>query len=198
MEAKFDSLINSFLENKVGLADSFLDEALRAQLRTNLLALHASDQLRMAGIGNNARLVKNPGVRNDRIFWLDRTPGPSPENQFFDLIDEFVEFLNRTCYAGIRGYEFHYAWYGPGSFYKRHLDQFRSDQKRAYTLINYLTENWQEGDGGELCIYLNEDNPPKIAPLSGRAVFFRSSEIEHEVLLSHQPRLSITGWFRVG
>ncbi|MEZ4885440.1 MAG: 2OG-Fe(II) oxygenase [Chitinophagales bacterium] len=197
MNTTFDYLINSFIENKVGLAENFLSEALAANLRANLLALHSSEQMKAAGIGNNAKFTENKLVRSDVIYWLDRQHNDTHENSFFDLMDEFVTFLNRTCYAGITGYEFHYALYEKGSFYKRHLDQFKDNNSRAFSMIMYLNVDWKEGDGGELCIYNGADNQ-KISPLNSKCVFFKSSELEHEVLVSHQQRMSVTGWLKCG
>jgi SM-20-related protein len=67
---------------------------------------------------------------------------------FFDLIDQFVKHLNVTCYAGITEYEFHYTYYEKGSSYKRHLNQFKGNQNRAYSMIMYLNDNWSPSDGG--------------------------------------------------
>lgn len=63
-------------------------------------------------------------------------------------------------------------------------------------MIMYLNECWQDGDGGELCVY-NDGVAETISPLNGRSVFFKSSELEHEVLLVNKPRMSITGWIKV-
>jgi SM-20-related protein len=189
-------LIDSFIEHKVGLAEDFLSVSLAANLKANLLALYANHQLRPAGIGNNAALVKDKLIRNDKIYWLDRQHDNAAEQLFFELMDRFVSYLNRTCYTGITGYEFHYALYEKGSFYKKHLDQFQNNKSRAYSIILYLNADWQEKDGGELVLY-HENHLQTIAPVNGKCVFFKSSELEHEVLITHQPRLSITGWLKI-
>ena len=130
------------------------------------------------------------------MHWLDRDSQDITELQFFALMDDFVQYLNETCYTGITDYEFHYTLYEAGSFYKRHLDQFKNDQSRQFSMIMYLNENWQEGDGGELCVY-HDAEEHKIAPTNGKCVFFKSSELQHEVLLTNKPRMSITGWLKV-
>lgn len=191
----FNNLINSYLEGKVGVTQNFLNEILATHLKENLLKLYSENLLHTAGIGNNAKLIKDGSLRSDRIYWLDRKHNDLHENSFFDLMDQFVSYLNSTCYAGITGYEFHYAMYEKGSFYKRHLDQFQDNKSRAYSMIMYLNTNWQENDGGELCVY-HTDHSEIITPVNGKCVFFKSSELEHEVFLSHQPRLSITGWLK--
>ncbi len=152
--------------------------------------------MKQAGTGNEANAAIDQAVRGDMIYWLDRSHGDQHENAFFDLMDSFVTYLNASCYAGITGYEFHYALYGAGSFYRRHLDQFHSDDSRQFSMIMYLNADWQQGDGGELCIHKN-DIQQNISPDSGKVVFFRSSALEHEVLMTHKPRMSITGWLKV-
>jgi len=195
LEIVFDTLIESFLENKVGISEHFLPPVLTADLKANLLNLYAENKLRSAGTGNGTVAVQDKSVRGDLIFWLDRNNGNAAENEFFDILDSFIYHLNSTCYTGITGYEFHYTMYEPGRFYKKHIDQFKNNQSRQFSMITYLNEDWQEDDGGELCIYLDE-KVKKILPENGKSVFFKSNELPHEVLPSHRPRLSITGWLK--
>ncbi len=197
MQKIFNTLIDSFIDNKVGIAENFLNAALSAHLKDNLNTLFANKQLQSAGIGNNIIVARQKSVRGDSIYWLDRKHNDRWENDFFDLMDEFVLYLNSTCYTGITGYEFHYALYEKGSFYKKHLDQFRNNESRKYSMITYLNTDWQTEDGGELCVY-HKDSTQNISPLNGKSVFFKSSELEHEVLVTHKPRMSITGWLKSG
>ena len=151
--------------------------------------------MKVAKIGNNSNLTTDKIIRSDVIYWLDRKHNNIYENSFFDLIDEFVEYLNTTCFTGITGYEFHYAYYDKGCSYKRHLDQFKDNQGRAYSMIMYLNSDWVPTDGGQLRIY-HHNKIQTISPLNGKCVFFKSSELEHEVLLNFKPRMSITGWLK--
>jgi SM-20-related protein len=195
LQTIFDCLIDSFIDNKVGLADGFLTIPLAAGMKANLLALYAEKQLLSAGIGNDSVQNHDNLIRNDKIYWLDRSHDNAFEISFFTLMDSFVSHLNRTCYTGITGYEFHYTMYEKGSFYKKHLDQFRNDKSRAFSMIMYLNVDWEAKDGGELCVY-HTDSLQTIAPQNGKCVFFKSSELPHEVLMTHVPRLSITGWLK--
>ena len=192
----FDSLIDSYVMHKVGIAENFLGAALAGHLKANLHSLYQDHQMLPAGIGNDAAFVQNQTIRSDRIYWLDPAHKDAHEDHFFALMDRFVRYLNETCYTGITGYEFHYALYESGSFYKKHLDQFRNNSSRAFSMIMYLNADWVLADGGELCIH-HRDHLQTIAPRNGTCVFFKSSELEHEVLVTHRPRLSITGWLRV-
>lgn len=196
MEKIFNQLINSFIDNKIGIAENFLSKTLACQLKNNLTTLYKENSLRPAGTGNDTIVVHNQLIRGDKIYWLDRKHNNPSENDFFDLMDSFVELLNSTCYTGITGYEFHYTLYEVGSFYKKHIDQFQNNGSRQYSMIMYLNADWQENDGGELCIH-NNGNLDLITPVNGKSIFFKSSELEHEVLLTNKPRMSITGWLKI-
>lgn len=195
MQAIFDTLINSFIADKVGVAEDFLSPPLSAFLKQNLLTLYTSGQLQNAGTGNAVLVMHNKQVRGDKIYWLDRQHNNLHENTFFDLMDSFITYLNATCYTGITGYEFHYTLYEKDSFYKPHLDQFSNNKTRAYSMIMYLNTNWLPTHGGQLRIH-HAHRQQSIAPVSGTCVFFKSSDLLHEVLLTQQPRLSITGWLK--
>ena len=172
MQNIFDSLINSYIDNKVGIVENFLPHSLALCLRNNLLKVYDEKQFISAGTGNE-KATQNKSVRSDVIYWLDRNHDAPHENDFFDLVDAFVSHLNNTCYTGITGYEFHYALYETGSFYKKHMDQFRNNDSRKYSMIMYLNEGWQDGDGGELNIH-HEDWVQNISPVNGKSVFLKA------------------------
>jgi len=192
----FDTLIDSFSKDKIGIAENFLSLPLAASLKKKMNSLFTEKRLRYAGTGNDSAVSHNKSVRGDMIYWLDRSHNEPCENDFFDQMDSFVSYLNATCYTGITGYEFHYAIYEEGSFYKTHLDQFHNNSSRKYTMIMYLNADWQTKDGGELCIH-QDGAQQNISPESGKSVFFKSSELLHEVLLTNKIRMSITGWLKV-
>ena len=196
LEKIFNTLIDSFIANEVGIADDFLSVSLARHLKENLSKLYADKLMLSAGTGNEVVVNHDKLVRSDVIYWLDRRHNNKHENDFFDLMDRFVAYLNSTCYTGITGYEFHYTLYEKGSFYKKHIDQFQQNGSRAYSMIMYLNADWKQSDGGELRIH-HEGSEQNIAPLNGKSVFFKSSELAHEVLVTNKPRLSITGWLKV-
>jgi SM-20-related protein len=195
LQKSFDDIIDSFIENKVGISDNFLSVALSNHLKNNLKDLYATNKLKNAGTGNETIILKDTLVRSDKIYWLDRMHNDPFENEFFDLMDSFILYLNSTCYTGITGYEFHYAMYETGAFYKKHLDQFRNNESRQFSMIMYLNTDWHASDGGELCIH-HKNYLQNISPNEGKSVFFRSNELEHEVLITNKIRMSITGWLK--
>ncbi|MES2746914.1 MAG: 2OG-Fe(II) oxygenase [Bacteroidota bacterium] len=197
MEASFETLITSYIATKVGISEDFLSDALCEHLKTNLLALNAEHQMQAAGIGNDGKMIHDKLIRSDKIYWLDRKNNNPFENEFFDKMDAFVSYLNHSCYTNIKSYEFHYSLYETGSFYRQHLDQFEDDTKRQFSMINYLNANWQTQDGGELLIHQHNNNQT-IAPTQGKTVFFKSDELEHEVLVTKERRMSVSGWLKRG
>nr|WP_315214459.1 2OG-Fe(II) oxygenase family protein [uncultured Flavobacterium sp.] len=195
MENNFEALIATFIENKVGISEHFLSSKLANSLKQNLIALNQKSLLMAAGIGNSDKLSYDGAIRSDSIYWLDKKHNNAFENEFFAQIEAFILYLNQSCYAGITGYEFHYSLYESGDFYLKHLDQFKNNPSRKYSMISYLNSNWQESDGGELLIH-QADHNQKISPTQGKTVFFKSDELVHEVLVTQNTRMSITGWLK--
>lgn len=138
-------------------------------------------------------------IRNDRIHWMEpNQPYNDAETQFADLIKELQEDLKNYFRVSLIENECHYAVYPAGHFYKKHSDQSDMNNKRFFSFVYYLNENWHTSDGGQLVIY-NENNPAlelkRITPTAGTLILFKS-HIEHEVLPSAKKRFSVTGWMR--
>ena len=195
MPNPFDLLIDSYLTDKIGIDPSFMTLALSKGLQEHIVQLQQEDKMTAAGIGNAEHKDANQTMRSDKIYWLDKSHDNIFEQEFLHLVENFIEYLNRTCYTGINGYEFHYAVYESGTYYKRHRDQFKNENHRKYSLINYLNDNWQQEDGGLLRVF-QKNGFQNILPQSQKAVFFKSDEMEHEVTLSNRSRMSITGWLK--
>jgi SM-20-related protein len=195
MEDSFEALIASYIATKVGMVENFIGTSLSKHLTDTILALHQKELLIPAGVGNIQKLQHNQLIRKDVIYWLDRKNNNIYENEFLTQIEAFICYLNESCFAGITGYEFHYSLYEKGAFYRKHLDQFQDNSSRQFSLISYLNLDWKIEDGGELCIY-QENNIQKISPTNGKTIFFKSNELVHEVLTTQKQRLSITGWLK--
>ncbi len=195
MKTDFETLIKSFIETNIGISDTFLNSALSGHLKSSLLSLHHQKLLVPAGTGSAGSFKHDPETRSDVIYWLDREHNNIHENAFFDRVEDFIDYLNKSCYTGITGYEFHYSLYEAGSFYTKHRDQFRDNSGRKYSMISYLNSDWHKEDGGELVIQQGSAEQ-SISPVQGKTVFFKSNELIHEVLPTHQRRMSITGWLK--
>lgn len=156
---------------------------------------YASGAMSRAAIGRGQGQTHDNSVRGDHIQWLN--PGESATvDQYLGLLDTLREALNRELFLGLEDYECHFALYPPGSFYRRHLDRFRDDDRRTVTTVFYLNEDWQAADGGQLRIELPDGRTHEVLPEAGTLVVFMSADFPHEVLAARRERLSITGWYR--
>lgn len=195
MEAKFEELIEGFITGNIGISESFLSISLAAGLHKNLVSLNKDSHMAGAGIGNTKVKDENQKIRSDKTSWLDDNSKNAAEMGFMDMIRQFMEHLNRTCFTGLNACEFHYALYEEGTFYKRHKDQLRNDDNRKFSMISYLNENWKESDGGQLVIHQGETTR-QILPNNQKAIFFQSDVLEHEVAVAKRARMSVTGWLK--
>lgn len=161
--------------------------------------LHAMPEFKFeqAGIGRDQSHNVNNFVRKDEICWIS---GESEAGrQWLDWTSKLQSYLNRRLFLGLFSFESHFAHYSPGDFYKRHLDAFRGQANRVLSVVVYLNRAWQPDEGGELVLYLNDDDQQgiKVTPSFGTVAVFLSEEFPHEVLPATRDRFSIAGWFRV-
>jgi SM-20-related protein len=178
------------------LHTDFLSKTLSNGLIDYVQELISTDELHSANIGNLKQKDETQKIRTDKIYWLDKKHENVFEKKFLMQMENFIDRLNCTCYTGINAYEFHYAVYEVGTYYKKHKDQFKSDNQRKFSMISYLNKDWLVGDGGNLVLYPNA-GPQSITPNTQTTVFFKSDEMEHEVTTTNKQRLSITGWLKV-
>lgn len=194
---QFEIIIEGILANGFGICDDFLTK-LEAQ---RLLLLNANNYksglFKAAGIGQKETEQHSKAIRGDEILWLEPNSKNIDEQKLFAKINALIAYLNQTCYLGIVGSEFHFSNYEKGRFYKRHRDSFQNKKGRIISIIIYLNNNWVEKDGGNLVVYplVNEvERAFSITPIAGRIVCFESEKLDHEVLETFAPRISITGW----
>jgi SM-20-related protein len=193
MTTVFDSMADQLAEQSYAVADHFLSEAEVDAIIAPEIFEHPASAFRKAGVGARQDRQVNEGIRGDYIQWLDENTAPRPLALYLARIRELVDYLNQTLFLSLKDIEIHKTIYPPGSFYKRHLDQFRTDDHRRLSLICYLNRDWKEEHGGQLRIY-QQEAVVDILPCAGRLVCFRSDRLEHEVLPATRPRLSLTGW----
>lgn len=194
MEPAIENIVNTVYEQRFSITDNFINEEEIELLRQKINSLKENSQFKKAGIGKDKELITNSEIRSDYIHWLEKND-EEVNKIFFSFIDELMLAINRRFFLGLKDYEFHFAFYPPGTFYKKHRDSFKSDDARKITVLLYLNSNWKPEDGGELMLYRDELPPLKIEPLGGRLLVFES-EMEHEVLMSKADRYSITGWLK--
>lgn len=183
-----------------GLADQGYAEVDNFLSQQEVQAILATDdfkngllQFKKAGIGKSQEKQINESIRGDYIQWIDGATTQKAVEVYLNRLRQLMEFVNRSLYLSLKDLEVHRTIYPIGSFYKRHLDQFKKDDKRKLSVICYLNTDWKESEGGQLRIYL-PNGSTDIFPLAGRLVCFRSDLLEHEVLPATRERLSLTGW----
>ncbi len=146
-----------------------------------------------AHLGNGAQRVRDVSIRGDHTLWLDpKAPLEILQRPTLLLKDLQVE-LNQRFYLGLKEFEYHLAYYSPGSFYKKHLDTFEKDSSRTISFVFYLNEEWTTEDGGELVLY-HKKGEEIIHPGPGKLVVFLSRDFPHEVRPSKKERRTLTGW----
>ena len=197
---QYESIISDILTQKHSVVEDFFSAEEILFLRQSLIVKHEEDAFKKAAIGNRVNEVIAKSIRGDVILWIDELQANAAELLFFNKINNLINYLNKTCFLGILHKEFHYALYPKGTFYKKHIDTFKNDDRRKLSIVCYLNEDgWLPENGGELVLYLDEngiETEKKIYPFPGRMVIFESQFIEHEVKPVNTERLSITGWLK--
>jgi SM-20-related protein len=191
-EEQLDHLVDQLVEQGFGIVDQFISDEEIGQFIRRFHDLSEEGELRKAGIGKMQHFAVDKKIRGDYIHWIDPQDMVAVTAGYVSRVQQIMEYLNRSCYLGLKDFEAHFAMYPEGTFYKRHADRFHQNPHRVISMVCYMNQGWTEADGGQLRMFL-PDQEIDIAPLSGRLVCFKS-ELEHEVLLTHRTRYSVTGW----
>jgi SM-20-related protein len=190
---RFEMVVDGLAARGYAVVDNFLSaQEVNAVLemddfRNSIL------QFKKAGIGKQQDKQINESIRGDYIQWIDKHTCAPPLTFYLNRLEELTQFINQTLFLSLKDYEVHMTVYPAGSFYKRHLDQFKKDDHRKLSVICYLNSDWKEAEGGQLRMHVGIETKD-VFPVAGRLVCFRSDQIEHEVLPATRERLSLTGW----
>ena len=189
----FEQIVDDLTEKGFSVTDSFLDdseiEAILSVDEFKNKMLH----FKKAGIGNSASLKINESVRGDYISWVDTKKAHLSISVYVNRLKALQVYLNKTLFLSLKDIELHLTSYPVGSYYRRHVDQFKQQDHRKISVILYLNRDWRSEQGGQLRVY-SQSNEIDIFPVAGRLVCMRSDLIEHEVLPASRERLSVTGW----
>lgn len=193
MQSHFEFIADGLAEKGFSVVDNFLiPEEVDAILNLEIFR-EGVVNFKKAGIGKERQLQINESIRGDYIRWIDKNNALPPVKVYINRLQGLCEYLNQSLFLSLKDHEVHFTIYPAGSFYKRHLDQFKKDDHRKLSVICYLNKDWEEHHGGQLRMHLS-NQALDFLPLSGRLVCFRSDQIEHEVLPATRERLSLTGW----
>jgi SM-20-related protein len=195
------ALLNTQIEDEIcekgfHIIDNFLEPQDFALLSAKAELMHSQGQFKGAKIGHHIAANQNTDIRRDKICWLDDDSSDRAINAYFNKIRAIADRLNQTLFLGLVDFETHFAIYQPGSFYKKHVDQFISTQERRISCVYYLNESWQEDYAGQLKLFdKNDQLLAKVLPQGNRFICF-NSDLPHEVCETKHPRYSIAGWMK--
>ena len=193
--ATLDPLLDDLAEQGWAIVANALPADLTLELAQECRARANQGALQPAGVGRGSAHGVQEGVRGDHIQWLE--PGQcAAGDRYLGMLDDLRGQLNQALYLGLEDYEGHFALYPPGTFYQKHLDRFRDDDRRAVSAVFYLNSDWLPEQGGALRLYLADGRELDVLPEAGTLVLFLSADLPHEVLPAGRERLSLTGWLR--
>jgi SM-20-related protein len=191
-------LLNRIVDNLASTGYVVIDDLLNLEdaqkIKNRLLQLKGEDEFKKSGIGKAAMLQVNESIRGDFIRWIESDDLHPSLAVYYQLIAALMAYSNRHLYLNLKDIESHYTYYPAGNGYLKHRDRFRDKPHRVLSLVYYLNDNWQAGDGGELEVYNNSNKKlHTIEPTMNRLVLFKS-EMIHAVLPSIKARYSLTTW----
>lgn len=159
----------------------------------------AKGEFRRAGVGRGANLEVREEIRRDHVMWIEPGDASCEQVAWLEKLEILRLAMNQRFFLGLFNFEGHFAIYPQGAFYKAHLDRHAGTRGRIVTVILYLNQNWQPGDGGELKLWTTVGDRDGafelIEPRMGTLVCFLAGDFWHEVLPAMKTRMSITGWF---
>jgi SM-20-related protein len=193
-------MMNAMDRDGWAMVPGYLPNVESKRLRDECEAAFAQGSFKPAGVGRGNSLEVREDIRRDHILWLESGGTQVEQLAYLEKLETLRLALNQRFFLGLFDFEGHFAVYPKGAFYKAHLDRHAGTTERIITVILYLNEDWQPGDGGELKLWTTsgkKDGPfDLIEPRMGTLVCFPSGDHWHEVLPAIKSRSSITGWFR--
>ena len=196
-QAQIESMLDALVTNHWYEWYNAIPAELCLSLLDEIETFEEQGNLKPAGIGRGDEHQLASDIRRDHIKWITGTTPAQIE--YLAIMNALQQEINRALFLGLFEYECHYALYNQGDFYLKHMDAFKGQANRIVTTVLYLNPDWREDWGGELLVYNEEGNQvmASINPEIGKLVVFMSENVPHEVAVTHHPRASIAGWFRL-
>lgn len=177
-----------------------LSSAEGLDLKKECTASYLDGAFHRAGVGRGESLQVREDIRRDKVMWIEPCKASTHQMRYLANMETLRLALNEQFFLGLFDFEGHFAIYEQGAYYKAHLDRHAGTNDRIITIILYLNEGWQTGDGGELKLWTSAAGRDGcyelIEPRMGTMVCFMAEDFWHEVLPATKQRTSITGWFR--
>ncbi len=191
--ASLDRVIHDLARRGWSVAPHFLSQGTVDFLAEE--SVHCMQESKLRAVGS--RQFIDVGANEDFILWLQEPMLTSAQREYLQRLDELRMAANVALGFDLQQFEGHLAAYPPGGYYHKHKDSLEDEARRALTCILYLNTDWEEEDGGQLRLYLDDEEYFDILPRAGTLVAFLSDRFWHEVLPMKRNRMSITGWFKI-
>jgi SM-20-related protein len=189
-----ESLIENLCTHGYHIVDQFLPKSICLDLLAIAKRTQGQGYFNNAKIGQ--KLEHNKVIRTDKIFWLDQLSQDPAITTYLNTVNELKTLLNEQLYLSLVEFETHFSIYPPGTFYKKHVDQFAEKKTRKISCVYYLNEDWSASSGGTLQLYSpNQQLLNEVLPQANRFICF-NSELPHEVSITKCFRYSIAGWMK--
>ena len=198
LQSAITNIIDLIAQQGYAVVEHFLAPEVIKDLAIQARSLQGAGAMHKAKTGLNTP-TQAATIRGDFIHWIEGDLASQAESTYLAATSELQQALNQAFFLGLFELESHFAIYPAGAGYQKHLDQLIGKAERKVSCILYLNENWQPEDGGQLRMYLDQQDALRwvdIFPQAGTLVVFLSSDFLHEVLPAKRERISITGWFR--
>ena len=198
LQSTITNIIDLIAQQGYAVVEQFLAPDVIKDLALQARSLQGAGAMHKAKTGLNAP-TQAATIRGDFIHWIEGDLASKAESTYLAATSELQQALNQAFFLGLFELESHFAIYPAGAGYQKHLDQLIGKAERKVSCILYLNEDWQPEDGGQLRMYLDQQDALKwidVFPQAGTLVVFLSSDFLHEVLPAKRERISITGWFR--
>ena len=177
--------------------DDFLEGTIYQALCNKAQALHCDGVFKSAKIGQKIQAQRDEQIRGDAIYWIDNEENTDTSlHAYLSKTQQVAQILNQSLFLGLFEFETHFAIYQPGTYYKKHIDQFAAAKERKISFVYYLNPNWTDEMGGQLNLYTPQDTLIRCVSPNGNRFICFNSELPHEVAPTHQTRYSITGWMK--
>jgi SM-20-related protein len=196
---KYQRIVDDLITQGWSISEHFIEGELAHALKNEADALRESGTFRRAGVGREQGYHVESKIRGDNIVWLDEVADHDAPRRYLAELEQLRLVINQQMFLGLFEFEGHFAVYGPGTFYQRHLDQHQDSDNRQVTCVMYMNEDWQPEHRGELRLFVQENGNERaidIPPRAGLLACFLSDVFYHEVLPTTAERYSVTGWFR--
>lgn len=188
-------------EKPYALFEDWLPLPLCRALAADLRVLVEAGALGPARVGRDQHKTQATDQRSDHNCWVD--PQRNDDwRAFHRALEALGEELRSQLRLPIAELEMQASVYGPGAYYRRHIDEFTQQSlgslrsRRLLSAVYYFNADWDVDDGGELLLWQDDRCLERVAPRENRLVLFRS-DLAHEVLAPvKRPRYSVAAWFR--